>query len=67
MRSCTVDWTVVTYKGKNVAEADVVRIRTPMQTDVMLHAAVLRRFASLKLPKESGDKFMGYLNWNAHT
>lgn len=51
-----------TYKGKNVAEAEVVRIRTPMQTDAMLHAAVLRRFVSFKLPKESADKFISYLN-----
>jgi hypothetical protein len=32
-----------------------------MQIDAMLHAAVLRRFVSFKLPKESADKFISYL------
>lgn len=50
-----------TYKGKNVAEAEVVRIRTPMQTDAMLKAAVLRRFVSFNLPKESLDKLLATL------
>ena len=47
---------IPTYKGKNVAEADVVRTRTPIQTDAMLQAAVLRLFVSSNLPKGLTDK-----------
>lgn len=51
MRVSIISRVVGTYKGKNVAEADVVRTRTPTQTDAMLQAAVLRRFVSSNLPK----------------
>lgn len=51
VQASIISWVVRTYKGKNVAEAEVVRTRTPMQTDAMLQAAVLRRFVSSNLPK----------------
>jgi hypothetical protein len=38
-----------TYNGRNVTEAEAVRIRTPTHTDAMLRAAVLRRFNSSNL------------------
>jgi C4-type Zn-finger protein len=44
--------TFCTYKGRNVTEAEDVRIRTPAHTDAMLQAAVLRRFTSSNLPDE---------------
>lgn len=46
-----------TYKGKNVVEAEEVRISTPTQIDAMLQAAVLHLFASSNMRKSCMDIF----------
>jgi hypothetical protein len=51
------NWSYGTYKGNHVAEAEDVRIRTPIHTDPMLKEAIFRRFVSSILPKELTWKF----------
>ena len=60
--ACNKVCTFCTYNGRNVTEAELVRIRTPAHTDAMLQAAVLRRFTSSNLSDKFIEKPVSYIN-----